>query len=236
MDKTRSGVLRGVVAGVVVIAFLAAFHSPAHAKYNKWKKKREAARTEETQPSVTETAPAVQSPAVEKEAAPSKGEITRPDDSVESVMDEYNRRLQQVVEQSDPPPSPETTGDYSDAEAMKNNKEYQKAMELYLKLAEQTNDPAAYTGAAASAQGAGLDQQAITLADEALARYDQQVEAMLIKAKSQQNLDQFPEARRMLEKAMETMAKDGTAIDPGVLDLYKELLKESAATPEGKQP
>lgn len=172
----------------------------------------------------------------ENETIPSDAEITSPRASTEALMDAYNKKIQRVMDQADPFSSKEPEVAYSAAEALKSNKEYTKALELYLKLAGQTSDPDAFSGAAEAAQGAGLNEKAIELADEALARYEKQYEAMLTKAKAYKNLDQIPEARIMIEKAMETMGEDGSGIDAAVMDLYKEIMLKTSGNPDVETP
>lgn len=170
------------------------------------------------------------------EPFPSNAEITRPSGSTDALMDAYNKKIQAVMDQADPFSAQDPAEAFSAAEALKNNQEYGKALELYLKLAEETSDPAAFSGAAESAQGAGLNEKAIELANEALARHQEQYEAMLVKAKAYKNLDQIPEARIMIEHAMETMAEDGTGVDAAVMDLYKEIMQKTSGNPEVETP
>jgi|GEM_PF-5701978 len=170
------------------------------------------------------------------EQIPSNAEITRPSGSTDALMDAYNKKIQAVMDQADPFSSQDPAEAFSAAEALKDNQEYSKALELYLKLAEETSDPAAFSGAAESAEGAGLNEQAIELANEALARHQEQYEALLVKAKAYKNLDQIPEARIMIEKAMETMAEDGSGVDAAVMDLYREIMQKTSGNPEVETP
>lgn len=78
--------------------------------------------------------------------------------------------------------------------------------------------------------------KALELADEALARYKKQYEAMLIKAKAYKTLDQILEVRIMIEQALETLGEGGTNIDSAVMALYKEIMQKTSGNPDVEMP
>ncbi|WP_300671233.1 hypothetical protein [Desulfoluna sp.] len=178
--------------------------------------------------------PAANGPGNQKEEPPSNAEITQPSGSTDALMDAYNERIQRVMDQADPFSSITPEDAFSVTEALKNNQEYKKALELYLKLDEETSEPEAFSGAAEASEAIGLDERVGVLAGEAQDMYEKQYEAFLMKAKAHENMGELPEARLLIERAMMSMAEDGTGVDAAVLDLYKEIMEKVSGRSESE--
>jgi len=156
-------------------------------------------------------------------SSPSNAEITKPRGSTDALMDAYNRRIQGVMDQAVPLMYVTPEEAFSASNALKNNPEYRKALELYMQLAGEGEAP---SGAAVPAGEPDPDGQGDGQPKDALETYEALYEALLARAKAHEDMGSLPNAQDLIEQAMASMAEDGTGVDAAVTELYREIMEK----------